>query len=174
MHSLQFFQWNMYSWCLYFSKQIYFWVVFSSMGICSIQHVWYLLISGILWTSTCLLICTWVVNKCLSHFSKFRKSIICLGEIFHRQIWIHFSAHYEKWKKLDGPPGCFLCTIQTNLVFSPTITPSRNCDCPMPPCIYNDPQQLQDNWTWLPNHSPSFSLPPDLPEKSNPKRLTSS
>ena len=42
--------------------------LFGSMGKCSIQYVWYISLSGILWTSTCLLIHKGVVNKRLSHF----------------------------------------------------------------------------------------------------------
>ena len=40
---------------------------------------------------------------------------------------------------------------------------SRRCDFPRPPCIYNYPQKLQDNWTCLPLHSPPLSLPFDPP-----------
>ena len=42
------------------------------------------------------------------------------------------------------------------------------------PCICNYQKQLQDTWTWLPPHSPSFYLLFDPSAQSNLKILTSS
>ena len=57
----------------------------------------------------------------LYFFLKIHKIIIRLEEIFHRHICIHFSVRYEKSNKLDGPPGRYPCTIQTDLGFSTVI-----------------------------------------------------
>ena len=65
---LNFFQRKMHCWYLYFSVQNLFLIVFSSMGRCSLQYVWYLSLYDILWTSTCLLIHIWVVNQLLRIF----------------------------------------------------------------------------------------------------------
>ena len=119
MSFLQFGQRRIYCWYLYFAVQPHFSIVFGSMGRCSLQYVWYLSLSIIFWTYTCILIRILVVNQCLSQFySKINKSIIHLEEIFHRQICIHLSARNEKIKNSDGPPCCSLCTLQTNLVSS--------------------------------------------------------
>ena len=149
--------------------------VFSSMGRRCLQYVWYLSRYGIFWTSICLIIRLWVVNQRLSQFfSKINKSIISLEEIFHRQIFIHFSARYEKSKNLNGVPGCSPCIIQTNLGFSPNVMPQGIVIFHCPPCIYNDPLKLQYTRTWLTPNSPYFSLTYDPLAQSNPKRLKSS
>ena len=76
---LNFFQRKMCCWYLYFSVQKLFLIVFSSMGRCSLQYVWWLSISDIFWASTWLLIHVWVVNQPLCHFfSKIHTFIIHL------------------------------------------------------------------------------------------------
>ena len=61
-----------------------------------------------------------VINDLL--FFLIHKTTIWLKEIFHCQIWIHFSTRYEKVK-----PGWttrwLLWTLQTNLGLSPTTMP---------------------------------------------------
>ena len=101
-----------------------FFLVFSSMGRCSLQYVWELYLSEIFWTSTCLIIRIWVFNQTLSHFfSRIYKFIIRLEEIFHSQICINFSACYKKSKNSDGTPGCSPFTLRTKLGFIPAIMP---------------------------------------------------
>ena len=62
-----------------------FFIVFSSMSRCSLQYVWYLSLSSIWWTSTCLLIYIWVVNQ---HLSK-------------KKSKIHKSTHLNMRSKLE-------------------------------------------------------------------------
>ena len=119
-----------------------FFIVFNCMGRCSLQYFWQLSLSDIWWNSMCLLICIWVVNQHLSQFfSKIHNSIIHIEEIFHPQVWIHFSESYEKIKNSDGLPSNSSCIIQTNLSFSPTIMTKGISIVHPPPYIGNYPQQ---------------------------------
>ena len=83
-------------------------IIVSSMVRWSLQYMWYFSFSGILWTSTFLLINVGVVNQYLSQkISTIHKTIIHLKEIFHHQICIHFSTRYEKNPDVpkDGSPS---------------------------------------------------------------------
>ena len=62
-------QWQMYCWFYTFSAGIFFFNIFHSTGMCSIQNVWYLLISCLLWTAAWLFIDILVVNKRLYQLS---------------------------------------------------------------------------------------------------------
>ena len=64
----------MYLWHLNFAVQNLFFM-FSRIGRCSLQYVWYFSLSGISWTVTCIRINTRVLNQRLIQFpSKFIKS----------------------------------------------------------------------------------------------------
>ena len=85
-----------------------FLIVVSSMGRRSLKKVQFFSFSGILWTSTFLLINVGVVNQYLSQKnSTIHKTIIHLKELFHHQICIHFSTRYEKNPDVpkDGSPS---------------------------------------------------------------------
>ena len=82
---------------IFFCENLSFKSISISMGRCGIKYVGYFSLSGIFWTSKCLLINIGVFNQRLSHFlSKIHKSLIVLEEIFHLQIRIHLSTRYKK------------------------------------------------------------------------------
>ena len=102
-------------------------IVVSIMGRCSLEYVWYFSLSGIFWTTTCLLINIGVVNQLPSqNLIKIHSSLICLKKKFHLQICINFSTRYEKCKNSYMPTCGYPCTIQTKLGLSPAIMPQWN------------------------------------------------
>ena len=126
----------------------------------SLQYVWYISLYCIWWTFTWFIIDIGVVNQRLSQLPrKFYKSFICLKEIFHCQICIHFSTLYVKnitlrWAtrlSSNNYPNQFETLSHHNA--------SVHCDFPPPPCIYNVNQYYRRiELYYLIIHHPSFLL----------------
>ena len=112
-----------------------FYIVSSIMGGCSLQYMWYLYLSGIFWTSACLLIHILVFNQGLSHFppKKIKKLSSVLRKYFIARYSFTSVHGMKKSKNLDGPPGCFPCNLITNLVPSPAIMPQDMVIFHLPP-----------------------------------------